>query len=542
MTSTAVLLRELDGEVGLAADLHVQARSVLAVDPNPRNAFDVTVALEVGGHNDADARALGSPDLFDLGQRVYTVLPLFEAAHDARRLPPQPPVWPGVRLLASGLLHSAPWVAALVALLIVHVSFWSTIITTQFSSAISLALYLALILTGAFVQAFARRGTFYLLQGNGPLLKWTALRFLAGAGALAVVCFGCGYLLLEHVLYVFTPAANRMFLFYGLAITALLLSLAPLYMTRALGWLAAAAVTGAAFLIVAGRMLTHGNYLDPYTAMNLGLAGIGVVVLIAVPAGAAALRHRTGREGAAAGKLLRVSPPRLSAVLRSVGAYAVYGAGFFSLLVADQLVAGGIWHGTYEYAGRYQATVALALVVLIPVLAYVVAVQELLPTVVRHTLACHSLQDVTSCRDELGRFYRRHLRVVLAGGAACAVLLAALFFRWLSGFSGTGSLVPGIRGEMWWLCLALASYVLLSVGAFNSGLLFAFARPWVPAVTTVVGALLSLAVGGVATALAGGAGAAVTGLAVGSAVFAAATTFACLRAFSRFDSVYYGAF
>ena len=74
------------------------------------------------------------------------------------------------------------------------------------------------------MQAFARRGVFYALQHNRPLLGWSLRRTL-GAGFLVLLAVVAGgYLLLERGLHAYTPAATRAFLLFGISIGAFLLA------------------------------------------------------------------------------------------------------------------------------------------------------------------------------------------------------------------------------------------------------------------------------------------------------------------------------
>ncbi|MGH3321655.1 MAG: hypothetical protein ACRDN9_16070 [Streptosporangiaceae bacterium] len=527
-------------------DLHVEARSVLTLSPEPQNNFEVAVILETQGYTDEMARSLGSPDIFALAERVFAVLSLYtgDTIADAARPATEPasaapaasrmPV-----LILRGLLYSVPWLFALAALLVSRVSFWSTITTVQFSSTISLALFVALVLSGGFVQAFARRGTFYALQGNFPLLSWVTRWTLGVAVLVALLVCGGLYVLLEWGLRAYTPSATWAFLWFGLSITGMLLALAPLYMARAFGAVAVTVGAGAVFLILAGQYITHGDYINPYTAMRVQLVAIWVVVVLATAADMIVLRRAvvSGADPLAG----PVRPPRLSAVARSVGGYAAYGACFFLLIIVDQLVAGGLWRGQFVYDGRYELAVGVGLLVLIATLTYVVAVSERFPHVVRAALRRYSVAEVVRLRGHLASFYRRHLAVLLLIGIGAAVTLLALA-SWSPGFAAIFSTHPSIRAVIGLFGGALTAYVLLSVGALNSGLLFALARPAAPALGTALGSLVSFVVGGLAGWIWQPEAGALLGLVAGTALFGAVTTHVAWRAFRDFDASYYRAF
>lgn len=530
----------------LPPDLHEQARTVAAHTRTAQDAFEVAVILATCGYTDQRAQELGSADVFALAKRIYPLLPLFTGpveelpvgATPPRVLPPTGPDTLSTGLLARSLLYSAPWIVAIAALVISRVSFWSTITTHQISSAISLGLFVALIVTGAFIQAFARRGIFYALQGNRELLDWALRRTLAlGAGVLVIV-IGGGYLLLERVVHAYTPAATRSFAYFGVSIGFMLLAFAPLYLARAFWSILAAAGAGGAVAIVGGLRITHGQYINPYTAQHVQLLALGTAIVAAVVLDTFALRRlvRTGPDPQEVRGSVRA--PRLAPVARSVAPYAAYGAGFFALIIVDQLVAGGLWHGTFNYDGRYELAVGVGLLILIPTLTYGVAASELFPATVQRELRQHRVNDAADLRRVLSAFYLRHLVVTVLVGISFGLVLFGLGFFFATTTSVTAGLdnVYGVYGA------ALLAYLFIAIAAFNSGMLFSLAAPTTPAIVTWVATGISCATGVVLARVWNPEDGALLGLLCGATIFAVATTVATQRAFDRFDISYYQAF
>lgn len=537
------------GALDFERDLHVEARSVVGRSPQPQNAFEVAVVLETSGYDDEAARATGARDVFDLAQRVLALTDLYTlpqdadgdvdaaepatAAHGTGSLQESRLSTP---LIARCVFYSVPWILAIVALGVSRVSFWSTITTLQFSSAISLALFAALVVTGAFIQAFARRGTFYALQGNGPLLWW-ATRWTLGAGGVVIAAVdGALYLVLQYGLEAYTPASDRAFLWFGLSIGAMLLAFAPIFMARAFGYVAVAAGAGAAFVTLGGEWITRGQFVYPYAAMRVQLASIWLVVLLAVAFDIRVLRRASRPAGAA--PLERVRPPRLGAVARSVAGYAAYGAGFFLLIIVDQLVAGGLWAGKFVYDDHYELAVGVGLLVLVPTLTYVAAVNEVLTGRVQAAIARHAVTATDRLRSEMVGFYRRHLLVLLGVG-----LLSGGALLLLGAYAATSVPITAALPQVYGMyAAALGAYLMLAVGALNSGLLFSVGRPAPPALGVLAGALASVLIGGgLAGSLPPG-WAAVSGLLVATGLFATVTTVSATRMFARFDVSYYRAF
>lgn len=535
----------------LGPDLHAEARSVAGRTRQAQDAFEVAVILGTLGYNDQRARELGCRDVFELADKIVSLLPLYGGPPD------EPPVGtvdhlaepsPGpermsLGLLGKSLLYSAPWIVAVIALVVARVSFWSTITPLEFSTTISLALFAALIVTGGFLQAFARRGLFYSMQHNAPLLRWTLRRTL-GAGFLAIlVVIGGGYVILEFVLQAYTPASNRSFLFFGISIGVLLLAFSPLYLGRALREVVIAACAGGLVAILGGWWITDENYINLYKAQAVQFAAIWTVIVIAVLFDIRVLR-RLGAPPVSVSVVdaetanRRVLAPRLGPVVRTVRAYWAYGTGFFVLLVVDQLIAGGLWRGQFIYNGVYQVGVGTGLLVLIPTLTYAIAASYLLPATVRREMVRNRVSASDGINRVLLRFYRRHVVITLLVGLVSGALLLG-GTHW---FATASLLTVGLEAARDVYTFALAGYVLLGIGAFNTGQLFSMGRPQMPAGVVWAGAAVSLAAGLVLSLVWDPLLGPVIGLVMGAAVFALVTAVASYRMFRGFDLSYYRAF
>jgi hypothetical protein len=533
----------------LGPDLHAEARSVAGRTRQAQDAFEVAVILATLGYNDQRARELGYRDVFELAEKVAALLPLYGGPADEPPVgtvdhAPEPPPGPdrmSLGLLARSLLYSAPWIIAVLALLIARVSFWSTITPQMFSTTVSLALFAALVVTGGFMQAFARRGLFYSLQHSETLLRW-AMRWTLGAGLGALlVVIGGGYLILEYGLQAYTPAANRSFLFFGMSIGILLLAFSPLYLARALRDVVIAAGAGGLVAVIGGLSITEGNYINLYTAQWVQFAALWTAVVVAVLFDVRVLRRLAappaGVEDTAVDNR-NVLVPRVGPVARSVRAYWAYGTGFFVLLVIDQLVAGGLWMGTFNYNGLYQVGVGTGLLVLVPTLTYAIAAGYLLPATVRREMRRHRITGSKGINRVMLAFYRRHLVITLLVGLASGALLLAAT-DWLATVS---LLTVHLQQAKEVYTGSLVGYLLLGIGAFNTGQLFSLGRSRLPATTVWIGAAVSLAIGLALSYQWNDIFGPVTGLVTGSAVFAVATTVAAYRMFGRFDLSYFRAF
>lgn len=511
-------------------DLQVEARTVLSHTAEPQNAFEVAVILETLGHTDATARARGYDDLFDLARHLHETLEDVGIVRHARPKGTADLPEPLSLAQSAGLFvgQSLPWLTALFVLLAVGTGFWSsTLFTRDQSAAMVLALSAGLVSSALFTYPFARRATFYRLQGRLGLVGWSA-RWILGAGVVgSAALIGAVYLLLDRVLGLYTPGDTRAFLEIGVAIAVLQLSFAPLYTLRAFGWLAVATAAGVAVLLAALPGVDHGIYTDPFDVISVQLASIGAMAAVAT-VGSWWLLRRPGD---------RATPPRKWAVVRSTAPYAVYGSGFFLLVMAGGLAAGGIWHGTFHYVQDYNVVTGTAIFVLLPLFWYTTVVGERLPPHVAALVRRLSVVEVTAAAADLRARFRRELLTLAGVGVAAGaglVVLAGL----LSGSVGVAELV--------WRHLALfvgalSSYVALAVGVLSSQMLVVLSRPAVPAAGVVGGSAVTLAASGSFALGMSATSAAVLGLLVGTACFAGSTWWATDRVLRRFDHVYYGA-
>lgn len=533
----------------LGPDLQPEARSVAGRTRQAQDAFEVAVILATLGYSDERARELGCRDVFELAEKVMLLLPLFGGPVDEPPVgtvdhvaePPPGPHRMSLSLLARSLLYSAPWIIAVLALVIARVSFWSTITPQMFSTTVSLALFAALIVTGGFMQAFARRGLFYSLQHNSLLLRW-ALRWALGGGLLALlVVIGGGYLILEYVLQAYTPASNLSFLFFGISIGVLLLAFSPLYLAKALREIVISAGAGGLVAIVGGLWIINGDYINLYTAQWVQFAALWTAVVVALLFDVGVLRRLAAPPAGAEDPStdnLHVLPPRLVPVARSVRPYWAYGTGFFVLLVVDQLIAGGLWMGVFNYNGLYQVGVGTGLLILIPTLTYAIAAGYLLPATVRREMKRHRVSGSTGINKALLRFYRKHLVITLLVGLVSGGLL---WFAtdWLATVS---LLTVHLQQAREVYAGSLIGYLLLGIGAFNTGQLFSLGRARLPAALVWLGAAVSLSLGFILAWEWDDMFGSITGLIAGSAIFAVATTVAAYRMFRRFDLSYFRAF
>jgi hypothetical protein len=197
-----------------------------------------------------------------------------------------------------------------------------------------------------------------------------------------------------------------------------------------------------------------------------------------------------------------------------------------------------LWRGEFNYNGVYQVGVGTGLLVLIPTLTYAIAASYLLPATVRREMKGNRVSGNGNINRVLLSFYRKHVVITLLVGLVSGALLLA-GTDW---FTTASLLTVGLEAARDVYTCALAGYMLLGIGAFNTGQLFSMGRAQMPAAVVWSGAGLSLATGLILSSVWDPLMGPVIGLLAGAAVFATVTSIAAYRMFRRFDLSYYRAF
>lgn len=171
------------------------ARTVCELDPNPRNAFAVTVLLEVLGYTDARAVDEGYADVFALGRDVFEHIE-FLRIEDAPGTEPRRraiPVVPSPSPLLSVVTQQVVWLIMVMLMVVWGRSVWSADrFPPPIAQAIIVGILGSLVLSGGFQYAISQRLNFHTAQRDGSQAgaflrqaQWSgALVMAAGAGAV----------------------------------------------------------------------------------------------------------------------------------------------------------------------------------------------------------------------------------------------------------------------------------------------------------------------------------------------------------------------
>lgn len=531
-------LGELEDEPLVYDDLHLEARRVLDRNPEPRNLQDVAVALESMGYTTTGARALGFDSVFELSVAVFDLTYLYYVPR-RRPVPERRGTWRRfVDDYLAGSWYGVPWIMSIGVLFAGRVALWSSLDSTpQLAAMVSLAFFLAAVMAGGCSQMLARKGTFYFLQRNYALVRWTVSRFVlygVSAGLLVIAIVYAVYVVPTYGLHL-----GEIFVEFAVAIFVFLLSAAPLYMLRRFYTLALA--TGLALVVTLGSArLFAGSSTGVRHAQLLGMAvASGAMVIIA--ASYLSLHQETNPSGGDA--LVVVKPPELRVVLWHSAPYALYGLAYFVMILVGPLVAGFAYGRTlgvaqFVYPSTFEGSVDLALLNLVVLLGLVHASierfgRQIIPLLEGQTLDCWAQASAALRREWL-----RSVSLLVAISGLVAWLLPLFLLHVLP-----ASLTAFVKtpGGLTALRVTSFGFSAVPVGMLCSQYLFFLGRPRGPVIAALTGAGVST----VTTAIlvnGGDLARGSWGLLAGTVVYAVLAGIASYRVMSAGEESFYGSF
>ena len=521
--------------------LEAAARSIVALCRDdqfgrgwrPKGIDEVAILLESLGYSPEVVAELWYPSLFAFAADVARIVDKYVS--DEERAAQTDTNWftRSCRDYAIGALYSGPWIIAVVGLAIFGATLWSSLSTPlHLATGIALGVYGALVMSGVFSQAIARRLTFYFLQDNAALMQWTLERFIALAVLTFVATGAAGWLVLRQ--FYGDPDAWLAAAFYvgsGIFQT----SLAPLYTMRRFSWiigiaLASSLLTGFTFVGFFHRAIDVP--WEPAT-----LAGeIGIIGLAVMLATLAWMRNRAARAGGSHDLL----PPATRAIVYAALPYATFGACYFLMIVIDHLAAGLVHGFPFQYRSGYELGCDIGLLAIIPVVGIINVALENLP---RRILAGAQAGIGTGKpfdRSMLRFYLTSALGVFIA--IALTIGLAEVAGQWVLDHTVLGLSGAGGDEALFVLRFATVGYGLLMLGLLNCQLLFFLSRP-MPALWASAGGAATVAIGSMAVVLRHGlARDCVYALDAGIVIFLVVTSFAAIDTMRRFTYSYYAAY
>jgi hypothetical protein len=530
-------LAELGDEPSIDADLHLEARRVLNRNPEPRNPRDVTVALESMGYSESRARALGFGSVFELAAAVFDLAYLYYLPGEVETEPPGNTWRTYLSDYAAGSWYGMAWIISVFVLFVGRVALWSSLESTpRVSTVVSLAFFLAVTLGGATSQLLARKGSFYFLQGNYALVRWTVVRVLVYGAAAAILAVAFVYTV--YIVPTYGERLGATFAEYALAIYAFLVSAAPLYILRRYGTLTVATMMALAVTLLAAHFVT-GTPAGVHRAQLLGLAlGSGAMVVLTVSTMTVWART-VDRDSAHR----HVKPPALRVVFWIGSPYAVYGLAYFVLILGPTFVA-GLAYGQllkvhqYVYPATVASSIDLALLELVVLLGLIHASIERFGRRLRPLLAGYRLDQWSEARRSIRREWWTSLLLVSAASAVMAWVAPTVLLHALPRAVTAAVRLPGGVDA---LHVAVVGFSFVPVGMLCSQYLFFLSRPGGAVIGMVAGASVGVTMSAILVS-GGDIALAPWGLVAGGFVYAAVTALVSHGALATGDETLYASF
>lgn len=149
---------------------------ILEKNIQPQDHFEIAALLESMGWSDhRAAREFGVKDIFDLANQIWEAVQLrivyspFSKPLQQNRMNR---FYEMIKNFLRGLIFAFPMAISVIAMLNLKFSLWSYhYLSLEQATSIAIGTILSFVLVGGFTQAIARRGFFYIIQGNYNLAK-----------------------------------------------------------------------------------------------------------------------------------------------------------------------------------------------------------------------------------------------------------------------------------------------------------------------------------------------------------------------------------
>ncbi len=499
----------------------------------PIESLEVAAFLEsIGVSSEMAKRRYRADSVFALAKAVLSQLRK-RAAPDA----PSPRIAPPASSLLSDWVEVA---RGPLSVLTVVVLFLALAAYRRFGEwgdgnilAMSMGMTGSMVLANAFIQGAARRGAIYVSRGNPRAALAFLLRVLMPASACVVVTTAvCSVLAARFGLL--TADGVLVFSSSFIVLAGLWFLSGVLSVFQLQAWFGMAIVSGLASGVLADRLVVR------FSPHHLA-AGTAVGMLVALAIIIHPIRRTVARQ--AGDSPLRAQLPTIPYLLHEATPYFAYGVLYVSLLLLPHLLG---WVGRLHGMPRLQAisTLEVALTLtLAPVLASEGIAEHAARRLWTHARAAQVATPVGS-RYVFGRsligFWRLHFGVYVAVLIVLSVL-ADVFFALRGEQLGrllqlsTPELVAPLAEA------SLLAYLLLGAGLFNCVFCVTLARPQVAVRSTLLGLLVTLAIGAPLSVL-GDFTWCLVGFVAGAGAFALVSSWETLRTLESGDYYYVASF
>ena len=405
------------------------ARTVCELDPNPRNAFAVTVLLEVLGYTDARAIQTGYADVFALARDVFEQIE-FLRAEDASGADPRWPAVPAPRTpspLLSVVSQQVVWLIMVLLTVVWGRSVWSADqLPPALTQAIIVGILGSLIVSGGFQYAISQRLNFHTGQRDTTQAvaflrqaHWSGVLVMA-AGAAAV---GAGFWATRPQDQLVPVMAAGYFLLHGIYRNAVV----PLIALHDVSGIVLSTGAGVAAFVLTDARLAHAG-TDPAHALAIAqLVGLTVLWL-----GSLARTHTllvsptpigvVPEASLAVRRARRVAGPRWRVVCLDAAPWFATGVLYYAFLFGARPIG---WLLPTAERLAYESGLDLGLLGIIPVAVIASWALHRYYQWLHERLRTTGLHDLPGLRaDAAERFARAVWRCRFFGIAAAVLLLA----------------------------------------------------------------------------------------------------------------------
>lgn len=488
------------------AALHNLVGAVRRSAPDLVDEWEATAWVESFGWTDDRIQAsFGLPTTRALGRHIY--LQPREAAELTARAasdpdedaaaPTEVTTLPGA--YSRSFVYAIPWLV-----LFTVESVWPYALETQpeMAGPISLAVMASLIATGGYVQAIARKASFYLGMYQLALARHVGL-LLCRVGLATTAVITVAAIVAGAYFDIFGSAAARaMAAFYFVMLSALWLACAMLSL-QSPRWRVPVVYVSAGLFFVLVKTAFDLSTLAAQTAAMVA------AVVVASALTAAAFRSASRRDHRTEVLVL----PRPPVLLHSLLPHFIYGIAYFAFLFADRLSAGSAlpatWGLPFGLALDYKRGIDLAFLVFLIVAGGVEYGIISFMRSWREDAKSRSASAIGDLGDRLARRRTITLWIIVTFFAIAAVIAAAIAGH-------KEFLTPDATRVFLAGC---AGYLLFSVGLFDALLLFSIDRPFA-VLRALLPALAVNLIGGYLFSHIAGPEYAAAGLVLGAVLFA----------------------
>ena len=468
--------------------------------PDLVDQWEATALVESFGWTDERVRAsFGLSDTRALGRYVYEHPPEHVApvstVRNSRDVPTALAIVAGT--YPGTLVYALPWMVTFAI-----EGLWPDAFDTQpeMAGPISVAVMVSLIATGGFVQAIARKGSFYLGMQQVVMARHMGW-LLCRAGLASTLMLACAGLIGGSYFDIFGSALARlMALFYFVMLSALWLACAMLSLQTP-RWRVPMVFVAAGLVFALVKMTLGGSALQAQTA----------ALLVAVLAAGVLCWDAFRAAGARDIRTEYIALPRMPVLLHTLLPHFVYGMAYFTFVFADRLSAGSALPAQsglpFGIAIDYKRGIDLAFLVFLIVAGAVECCNLLLMRFWREQ--AEDPLGAAGLGDELARRRRRTQGMVIALFIAGATIVATAAAQ--VQFLSAASQVVFVAG--------CAGYAVFAAALLDGLTLFSLNRPAVVLRALLPALLVNLITGYVLSHVAGPEFA-VVGLVAGAGIFA----------------------